>query len=145
MGYELHIVRRNNWEDYEEDSNISLEEWVAYVRSDSELELTNGYQIRIPGIENSFQNSPGFCNWTGHSIKVGDDKPWFDYGHGMISAKYPDDETIKKMIAIANRFNGKVQGDDCEFYDENYFLNKTNPPTQETMIRVNKKPWWRFW
>ena len=70
MGYDLHIVRRKDWDDYEEDSDISLEEWLAYVQTDDELELTNGYQIKIPGVENSFQNVPGFCNWTGHSIKV---------------------------------------------------------------------------
>ena len=49
MGYELHIVRRNDWDDYEENSNISLDEWLAYVQLDNELELTNGYQIKIPG------------------------------------------------------------------------------------------------
>lgn len=144
MGYDLHIVRRNDWDDYEENSNISLEEWLAYVQSDNELELTNGYQIKIPGVENSFQNVPGFCNWTGHSTKVTDDKPWFGFGHGMISTKYPDDETIKKMMTIADRFNARVQGDDGEFYDETYFLNKTNQFAQDITKLVDKKPWWKF-
>ena len=49
MGYELHIVRRLDWEDDEEYSNISLEEWLSYVQSDEELELTNGYKINVPG------------------------------------------------------------------------------------------------
>jgi hypothetical protein len=62
MGYEFHIVRRKDWEDFEEDSNISLEEWLAYVQSDNELELTNGYKLEVPGFENSFQSVPGFCN-----------------------------------------------------------------------------------
>ena len=145
MGYDLHIVRRNDFENYEEDSNISLEEWLAYVQTDNELELTNGYQIKIPGVENSFQNVPGFCNWSGHSTKVNDDKPWFDYGHGTISAKYPDDETIKKMIAIADKLNSRVQGDDGEFYDENYFINKNSQATKDTIQRADYKPWWKFW
>lgn len=145
MGYDLHIVRRSDWDDYEEESNISLKEWLAYVQSDKELELTNGYQIKIPGVANSFQNVPGFCNWTGHSIKINDDKPWFDFGYGMISTKYPDDETIKKMITIADKFHGKVQGDDGEFYDESYFLNKTNGSTPHTKNKIDKKPWWKLW
>lgn len=145
MGYNLHIVRFNNWDDCEEESSISLEEWLTYVQSDNELELTNGYQMKIPGIVNFFQNAPGFCNWTGHSTKVTDDKPCFDYEYGMISTKYPDDETIKKMITIANKFNGKVQGDDGEFYDENYFLNKTNEFASSATKQVHRKPWWKLW
>ncbi len=62
MGYDLHIVRRNNRDDFEEESNTTLEEWLTYVKSDNELELTDGYLIKIPGMENSFQNVPGFCN-----------------------------------------------------------------------------------
>ncbi|TWI80398.1 hypothetical protein IQ13_3075 [Lacibacter cauensis] len=145
MGYDFHIVRRNDWADYEEDSNISLEEWLAFVQSDNELEFTNGYQIKIPGVENSFQNVPGFCNWTGHSTRVSDDKPWFDYGYGMISTKNPDEETIRKMITIAEKFNGRVQGDDGEFYDESYFQSKTDPFTQNTTKLITNKPWWKFW
>ena len=63
----------------------------------------------------------------------------------MISSKYPDDETIKKMIGIADKFNGKVQGDDGEFYDENYLLNKTSQSTTDTINQTDKKPWWKFW
>lgn len=46
MGYALHIVRRNDWDDEEEDCNISLQEWLSYVHSDDELKLTNGYQVK---------------------------------------------------------------------------------------------------
>ncbi|GAB2665112.1 hypothetical protein GCM10027036_18330 [Flavihumibacter cheonanensis] len=145
MGYNLHIVRRNDWDDFEEESNISLEEWLTYVRSDDELDLTNGYEVKIPGTENSFQNVPGFCNWTGHTTKATDNIPWFDYGNGMISTKYPDDETIKKMIAIAEKLNAKVQGDDDEFYDINYFLNRSNKFTSDATNRIDKKSWWKFW
>lgn len=121
MGYEVHIIKRHVWEDCEEDSKISLQEWLTYVQSDDELELTNGYQENIPGVDISFKSIPGFCLWTGHTTKVNEDKPRFDYWRGTINVKYPDDETILKMIAIANKLNCKVQGDDGEFYDENYF------------------------
>lgn len=144
MGYEIHIVRRNDWDNYEEDSNILLDEWLAYVHEDNELELTNGYLIKIPGAGNTFQNVPGFCNWNGHPTKVRDDKPWFDYGYGRISAKYPDDETIKKMIAIADRLNAQVQGDDGEFYNEEYFSKKAGL-SSGTTNNGDKKPWWKLW
>ncbi len=121
MGYELHIVRRVNWED-DEDSHISLEEWLNYVESDTELELTNGFEMKLPDRTSSFHRIPGFCNWTGHSTKTEADKPWFHYGFGMISAKYPDDDTIRKMLMIAGKLNARVQGDDGEFYDESYFM-----------------------
>jgi len=152
MGYDLHITRRNDWDDYEEESNITLEEWLDYVKSDNELELTNGYQIKISGVENSFHNVPGFCNWTNHSTMVNDDKPWFDYGHGMISTKNPDNETIKKMIYIAEQLNSKVQGDDGEFYDERYFKNNQSLSATANGHEISqsksdgyKKPWWKFW
>jgi hypothetical protein len=67
----------------------------------------------------------------------------------MISAKYPDDETIRKMLTIAEKLNGKVQGDDNEFYDEDYFKNKVNTITSDTPKQApeqaDKKPWWKFW
>jgi hypothetical protein len=59
MGYDLHIVRRLDWEDDDEAGNISLEEWLSYVQSDNELELTNGYLIKIPGVVGGVQNVPG--------------------------------------------------------------------------------------
>jgi hypothetical protein len=46
MGYELHIIRREHWETLE-TSNISLDEWLNYVKSDKELELTNGYRNKF--------------------------------------------------------------------------------------------------
>ena len=149
MGYELHIVRRNDYDDYEEESNITLEEWLKYVESDSELELTNGYQIKIPGVQHTFQNVPGFCNWIGHTMKRGDEQPWFDYGFGSITTKYPDDETIGKMIKIANKLNGRIEGDDGEIYDESYLLNEDGLKRVElsTVLKqpMNKKPWWKLW
>lgn len=149
MGYEIHIVRRNDYDNYEEESNITLNEWLQYVDGDNELELAKGYQVKIPGVQNTFQNAPVFCNWTGHSLKKGDDQPWFDYGFGSISTKYPDDETISKMINIANKLNGRVEGDDGEIYDESYLQNQNNLEKAESLSVpqpfLNKRPWWKFW
>ena len=154
MGYDLHIVRQNNWSDYEEDSNITLEEWLHYVESDSELQLTNGYDSEVPGIlPGQWQNRPGFCDWIGHPKADAAIVPWFEYYRGSISTKNPDDNTIRKMITISKAFNGRLRGDNGEFYDESYFTNGGRPIEEEepntTIPHFNgttdKKPWWKFW
>ena len=37
MGYELYIVRLDDYTDGDEESKISLDEWLAYVATDKEL------------------------------------------------------------------------------------------------------------
>ena len=154
MGYEIHIVRQTDYEDGEEESNISLEEWLAYVKTDEELELIDGYQVNIPEDQPAWQKASGFCEWMGHPRSDADTIPWFDYGHGCISTKYPDEHTIKKMIRIAHSLNARVRGDDFEYYDETYNANGANPiPDQNTLTDTRQsgestntqKPWWKFW
>lgn len=130
MGYELHIVRQTDYNDEEEQSNITLDEWLNYVATDKELSLTNGYETPFPGKEPSWQESPGFCNWVAHPDKDLTYVPWLDYGCGCISAKYPDSHTIGKMITISLSLNAKVRGDDFEYYDETFFTNGGRPATQ---------------
>jgi hypothetical protein len=146
MGYELHIVRKSNW-DSDEDSNISLDEWLSYVESDEEITLTNGFQMNILNVDTSWKESPGFCSWNAHPNANEGTFPWFDYSDGCISTKYPDDYTIKKMIAIAEVLNAKVQGDDGEIYDENYFHQRIEEQEKKNTIALKseKKPWWKIW
>lgn len=145
MGYELHIARKNNWDDYEEESNITLAEWLDYVKTDAELELTEGYWVKVPG-ENFSQPKPGFCEWTAHSTeKRPGYRPWLDYRYGSISAKYPDAETIRKMIAIAEALDARVVGDDGEFYDEEAVVNMEAADAARTASPPPPKPWWKFW
>ena len=151
MGYELHIIRRNDWDNDEEESDITLDEWLKYVATDSELKLTNGYEIKIPNVQSIWHNSPGFCLWTAHPESKSSNSLWFDFGSGIISAKYPDDYTIMKMIQIAAVLDAKVQGDDGEYYDNSYFdkkeaqINKElNELTQQKNL-TDKKRWWKLW
>jgi hypothetical protein len=117
MGYNVDIVRRINWDDLEEDSQISLEEWLAYVQTDPELELTNGYFIERPGHKPVFEASPGYCIWKGHPSAIADNSAWLTYWYGSVGAKNPDQEIIQKMIAIAPLLRGRVQGEEGEFYE----------------------------
>ncbi|HSY61400.1 MAG TPA: hypothetical protein VK796_05960, partial [Cytophaga sp.] len=127
MGYELHIVRKKDWEDVEAESSITLEEWLEYVKTDEELILNSLLDSSVRAIQDG---SPGFVIWQGYTGKTYE-MVWFDYFRGMISTKYPDDITIAKMIQIATAMNARVQGDDWEFYDETYFAKK-----------LKSKKWW---
>jgi hypothetical protein len=143
MGYELHIFRKTNWNDDEEESNISLSEWLKYVESDEELQLTNGYQ----DVFKNWQDYPGFCEWKKHPQS--DIVPWFSFNYGSVTAKYPDDYTIMKMIQIAAALNAKVQGDDEEYYDNSFFDKKQDEINEELkqlseQKPADKKPWWKF-
>lgn len=145
MGYELHITRREHWADTEA-TDISMDEWLAYVNSDTELELTNGYDTKI-GAETSHQDSPGFCKWNAHPTeKEANSRPWFAYWKGSIDTKNPDTPTIRKMMQMASALNAKVQGDDGEFYTEEYLTEMENAEVQKSSAKQQAvKPWWKFW
>ncbi|HET6995078.1 MAG TPA: hypothetical protein VFI06_08865 [Chitinophagaceae bacterium] len=145
MGYDLHITRREDWSDTDV-SDISIDEWLIYVKDDNELELTNGYDIKI-GSETQYQNSPGFCEWTAHPTEQEpNSRPWFSYWKGSIDTKNPDTATIRKMMQIASALNAKVQGDDGEFYTEEYLADLVSDTEQKTLPGTHdKKPWWKFW
>jgi hypothetical protein len=145
MGYELHITRREPWADTE-TPDISIDEWLTYVNSDKELELTNGYDIKI-GSEVLHQNVPGYCEWKAHPTEQeANSRPWFSYWKGSVDTKNPDAPTIRKMILIASALNAKVQGDDGEFYTEEDVAKMERE--EEHRLSVNRrieKPWWKFW
>ncbi|HEX6168355.1 MAG TPA: hypothetical protein VFZ33_01590 [Chitinophagaceae bacterium] len=143
MGYDLHITRREDWADTA-TPDITLDEWMAYVVNDKELELTKEIEI---GAETQFHNSPGYCEWNAHPTKNDpNDRPWFAYRKGSINTKNPDVPIIRKMLQIASALNAKVQGDDGEFYTEESLGELKNLDEQIALVRQqNKKPWWKFW
>lgn len=145
MGYELHITRREHWADTE-TSDISLDEWLAYVSNDEELELTNGYDIKI-GSELQFQDRPGYCEWNAHPVYSDSNaRPWFAYWRGSINTKNPDAPTIRKMMQIASSLNAKVQGDEGEIYTEEYLIEMLQEEEHvKSSMQTDKKPWWKFW
>lgn len=145
MGYELHITRREDWADTE-TQDIPLEEWLAYVDSDIELELTNRYDVKI-GTETQFQNRPGYCEWNAHPTgKEPNARPWFSFWEGSIDTKSQDAPTIRKMIQIASALNAKVHGDEGEIYTEEYLAELESEEKQKTVYRQQeKKSWWKFW
>lgn len=137
MAYEYHIVRQTNYEEWQEEDEISEEEWLAitasniteaewrdYIAADAELQYSDA---------DTMMHGSLYCNWLGHSYNKGI-IPYFWYHSGTISAKYPTQETLQKMIDIATDLKARVKSDDCEYHDED----------GACFIAV-KQHWWKFW
>jgi len=118
MGYQLHITRAQDWHKSSLDP-ISLNEWVAFVSSDSEMRFDQCATATTP-VGNTLQyQSEGLAVWDSYS---GNGKngnfAWFDFQNGEVVVKNPDEEIIAKMCRVAQTLNARVQGDDGEFYGE---------------------------
>src|SRR5215203_563734 len=117
MSYELRISRQNNWDDIEEESNISLEEWIEYARSDEDIALAHEYVPFADKPKGGAEQTQGYCyliSYPDFSIEC---HPGLWYHHGSISCENPDDFIIKKLIYIASSLNARVIGDDGEIYE----------------------------
>jgi len=147
MGYSVKIARLYNQEGEEQTSDITLEEWLDYIVTDTELERPLESDLTDNNRE-YYQQKPGYCEWTYHSKYIEPfARPWFDYYNGEIFSENTDDETLLKMIAIAERLNASVQGQDGELYteDDAMKVKSENDTILNTGLSRNKKPWWRFW
>ena len=100
MGYDLHVTRKSSWAD-EDGPEISLEEWLAYAASDSEV---------LPDLENA-----GRENWT-IKLPEGTWPLWWD-SRGELVTKNPDPPAIAKLVRIASALSARVLGDDDEIYN----------------------------
>ncbi len=124
MGYDLHITRRNDHSDAE-GPEITEAEWRSLVARDHELK---------------FENPPDqwlSATWTGESRQpvLGA----FHHYDGCVVAKNPDPPTVAKMLRLAAELDGKVQGDDGEFYltpHKTYYEESGDEPWPT-------RPWWR--
>lgn len=91
MGWELHIIRTENW--FDSASNpISSEEWLQLVDDDKELSKDR-------------KNVEFFAILSGQSQHNG---PWLDWNNGRISTKHPDEALYCKMMQIADKLNAVV-------------------------------------
>lgn len=118
MGYELHITRKPDWSG--DGPEITLDEWVAVVRSDPEMRLDAFAAAETRDTHELVRiEDPSLAVWTAYSGHGRDgNMAWFYLSHGNVVAKNPDEEIRRKMALLANRLGARVQGDDGEFYDE---------------------------
>ena len=116
MGYDVHITRATRWSD-SNDSPITMEEWLEYVRQDPEMRLDGPPEVTTPDGYILRMESEGLGVWTGHSGYERDGNvAWLHYYKGRISVKNPDDETLKKMKSVAETLAANVIGDEGETY-----------------------------
>ncbi len=115
MGYDIHITRAAHWTE-SEGSPISLDEWLGYVARDSEMRFDGFAEARV-GEDILWVESEGLAVWTAYSRHgIRGNMAWFDYRHGEVVVKNPDDEILGKMRQIAERMGAKVIGDEGESY-----------------------------
>ena len=95
---------------------ITLEEWLAYVRSDHEMQHLGEAVIKTSKGDTVRYDAPGMTEWvdpqTGRMTL-------FDHRKidGTVSVGNPSREALIKMFKIAEALRGVVQGDEGECYD----------------------------
>ena len=116
MGYDLHITRAADWS-ASEDAPITLEEWLAFVRSDPEMRLDGFAEAANDEGEAIRVEAPGLAVWTAYPRHgVDGNMAWLLWFGGRIDAKNPDEEFRRKLHAIARALRARVQGDEGEVY-----------------------------
>ena len=96
MSYDLHITRREYWDD-EEGPEITLDEWRAYAAGDADIVLE---QAGGSGVFKSGQDRLAL-SWR---------------AIGEIAATDAPPALIGKMVKIAAALGALVRGDDGEIY-----------------------------
>lgn len=125
MSYRLHITREAQGSATEQDpASISRAEWLAYVDGDPTLER-NDYSIDPQygqpdaddgGAYDTYVE--GLAAWLGHSGRgLKNEYVWFGHNHDRVTVEDPDEETLAKMLAVAQALHARVQGDDGEYFD----------------------------
>ncbi len=115
VGYDVHITRAQHWTE-SESNPITLDEWLAYIAGDAEMRLDNFAEAAVGGDTLRYDND-GLAVWaafSGHGLDG--NMAWFDYRHGAVVVKNPNEEILGKMIRIAAALHANVIGDEGEFY-----------------------------
>lgn len=123
MGWELHIVRTENWFD-SSNNPISSDEWLQIINDDEELSVDK-------------TKGDFFAVWSGQSEH---DEPWLEWNDGRISTKHPDEALYCKMLLIAKKLNAVVVDED----DHKYILSSDllNPSWENSSPAVKKYSFW---
>jgi hypothetical protein len=138
MGYDVYITRGTDWFE-NNDVQISLEEWLAYVKSDPEMRIDNKAEAQTSDGILRYENI-GLAVWTSYTRHdEAGNMAWFDFQNGNIVVKNPDKEILTKMCRIAESLQARVQGDEGESYPEALSRSTSTDPAPMTKI----KSWWK--
>src|SRR5262249_20268559 len=87
MGYDVHITRADDWTEAE-STPITLDEWLTYVHSDSEMRLDGYAEAPLPDGRAFRVESPGLSVWTGYSQDgQNSNHAWFHWTGGLVVVK----------------------------------------------------------
>lgn len=100
MGYDLHITRADHWL-HNRGHEISVQEWLELVQQDIELS---------PDPENGTYS----VTWKGREAAH---TGWFDWYDGNVFTTDPSRPSVRKLLAMAESLQARVQGDDGEVYE----------------------------
>jgi hypothetical protein len=121
LGYDVHIERMNGQSEAPSEP-ITLEEWIAFVKSDPEMRMTPVVEVANPRTGEVVRiQGDGLSVWTGRSAIDGQELHLtFRFSNGRISTRFPlgNDEGFRKLCSIARSFGGYIEGDGGERYDE---------------------------
>ena len=146
MGYELHIVRNDEWWDDDAGGGISFDEWSFLMDADDSMRMDGFAEVTSPDGRRLRVESEGMAVWTGYPANIdGGNRAWFDFRDGRIVIKNPDQEILGKMLEIAGALNAKVVGDEGEQYNSptDHGVPKRSSNPQDDARHA--KSWWRFW
>ena len=143
MGYDLHIVRNEQWWDEEVGGGIPLAEWSSFVETDDTMRMDNLAEVKLPDGSTLRTESEGLAVWTEYAgNEVDGNQAWFAFRDDAIVVKNPDQDILAKMLEVAASLNAKIVGDDGEEYVS---PSDHGVPTRQMMLMSERKPWWKFW
>ncbi|MFD5793299.1 hypothetical protein ACFWIO_07120 [Streptomyces diastatochromogenes] len=117
MGYDVHITRRTPWWS-DEGEQITTQEWAAVVAADSDLEMVQVARVSPRGQDAVLEYRHAWLAQMVPHPERDTRGAWLDWRDGRIVVKHPDELLLEKMREIAEVLGARVQGDDCEYYDE---------------------------
>mgnify|MGYP001544618463 CR=1 FL=1 len=146
MGYDVHITRKQHWAD-ETGPRIELDEWLRYVEGDAEMRLDGAAEAGLADGGTLRVEGPGIAVWVAYSGHGRDgNMAWFDHFEDRVTVKNPDREILRKMFAIAQALDARVQGDEGEGYDADGEAVWDEPIQDVDLDAADaQRPWWRFW
>lgn len=109
MENKYYITRREDLRDHADKTEISLQEWMGFVKMDPDMRLENETTVKLPDGSDYTYPSPGKAVWLYR--EAGQASPrevLFDYESGNVVISNPDTATLKKIQHIAFKLNTRV-------------------------------------
>ncbi|MFG3117528.1 hypothetical protein ACGF4C_24425 [Streptomyces sp. NPDC048197] len=113
----MYITRRTPWWE-EAGALIAAQEWEAVVAADPELETVQVARASPRGQDAVWEYRYKCLAQMATHPERDTHGAWLDWREGRVVVKNPDEILLKKMREIAGLLGARVQGDDCDYFDE---------------------------